>query len=302
MFDKIKTKISPLLRNDITRRIRGVPLPNLKGDQASNFIYELLTSERPILVNRVGESEGHALSYYYKYRFLNTKNIQYTEEICQKLSHMTGFFPCTPEAIDNFCKRNIESISNSDLYAAWTKHDKKLEHFMPRSLCRLVDLEPFHVVRPWTLALENKRVLIVSPLEEEIRHQYAIRESLFQIRTLPDFDLRFVRPPQTQGGEQTTFQSWAQAMQCLWERVQKTEFEVALIGAGAYGPPLANLIKESGRSAIVLGGALQLIFGIRGRRWEQDKRYNSIMNEHWIRPNPDKRPKNYSNMEKGAYW
>ena len=48
-------------------------------------------------------------------------------------------------------------------------------------------------------------------------------------------------------------------------------FDVAIIGCGAYGMPLAAMLKQAGKQAIHLGGATQLLFGIKGKRWEEIK-------------------------------
>ena len=49
----------------------------------------------------------------------------------------------------------------------------------------------------------------------------------------------------------------------------KIDFDVAIIGCGAYGFPLAAKLKQAGKQAIHLAGATQLLFGIKGKRWEE---------------------------------
>jgi hypothetical protein len=61
---------------------------------------------------------------------------------------------------------------------------------------------------------------------------------------------------------------------------------------------LAAHAKKIGKKAIHLGGTLQLLFGIRGGRFDQA----GIYGEKWIRPLPEERPKNFQSMENGAYW
>ena len=51
-------------------------------------------------------------------------------------------------------------------------------------------------------------------------------------------------------------------------QIDKEDFDICLIGAGAYGFPLAAYVKRKGKKAVHLGGALQLLFGIKGSRWE----------------------------------
>ena len=49
--------------------------------------------------------------------------------------------------------------------------------------------------------------------------------------------------------------------------IDKCDYDVCLIGCGAYGFPLAAHVKHKGKQAIHLGGTLQLLFGIKGNRW-----------------------------------
>ena len=80
--------------------------------------------------------------------------------------------------------------------------------------------------------------------------------------------------------------------------------KVALIGAGAYGLPLAAHVKKLGKKAIHVGGGLQLLFGIKGSRWENDPGYGlgEILNEHWVKPLPEECPSHAKSIEGGCYW
>lgn len=85
--------------------------------------------------------------------------------------------------------------------------------------------------------------------------------------------------------------------------IDKVDYDVALIGCGAYGMPLAAHCKRMGKKAVHLGGALQLLFGIRGNRWETEQDiYKQFMNEHWVRPLESERPKVALNVENACYW
>ena len=62
-----------------------------------------------------------------------------------------------------------------------------------------------------------------------------------------------------------------------------------------------------GKKAVHLGGSLQLLFGIKGKRWEDpnyNKNYNysELMNEYWIRPDERFKPQNAAQVEGGCYW
>ena len=82
----------------------------------------------------------------------------------------------------------------------------------------------------------------------------------------------------------------------------KKDFEVAIVGCGAYGLPLAARLKEAGKKVIHLGGATQIIFGIKGKRWDQHPKVSGMYNEYWTRPMEAEKPSNAESIESGCYW
>ena len=53
----------------------------------------------------------------------------------------------------------------------------------------------------------------------------------------------------------------------MYTEAVKIDFDTAIIGCGAYGFPLAAKLKAAGKQAFHMGGATQLLFGIKGSRW-----------------------------------
>ena len=84
--------------------------------------------------------------------------------------------------------------------------------------------------------------------------------------------------------------------------ISKIDFDIALIGAGAYGLPLAAHIKNLRKQAIHLGGSLQILFGIMGKRWDDHPVISKFYNSSWVRPLESERPKTFKKVENGAYW
>jgi len=88
--------------------------------------------------------------------------------------------------------------------------------------------------------------------------------------------------------------------------VEALDFDIALIASGPFGLPLGAMIKKSGRQAIHIGGALQLFFGIIGKRWESpDMPHSKFFNEHWKRPYREEiptDPKVLNFSDGGCYW
>ena len=80
--------------------------------------------------------------------------------------------------------------------------------------------------------------------------------------------------------------------------MKEIDFDIALIGAGAYGFPLGAYAKQLGKQALHIGGALQLYFGIRGAYYDQFGYHN----EFWTRPLEEEKPKGFKKVEAGRYW
>ena len=94
------------------------------------------------------------------------------------------------------------------------------------------------------------------------------------------------------------FASWEDGLDELAAEVVSKEFDVALVGAGAWSLPLGRRTKQMGKSAIHLGGETQLLFGIQGKRWE----YASIYNSAWVNADSEETPKDTNRVEDGCYW
>jgi len=79
-----------------------------------------------------------------------------------------------------------------------------------------------------------------------------------------------------------------------------------LASCGGYGMPICDfLVQELGVSAIYVGGALQLFFGVMGSRWttnETIQKYVKACPSAWIRPSEEERPPNLQRVEGGCYW
>ena len=94
--------------------------------------------------------------------------------------------------------------------------------------------------------------------------------------------------------------------------------EVAILGCGWFGMPLAHHARQANISAIYIGGLIQLLFGLTGRRYVDAPHANSSsntgsllatnalsgihVNAHWMSPLASETPRNRLSLENGAYW
>ena len=268
------------------------------GEQISSA---LLTSE-PFLAGRLGSVESRLIGEWI-----------FRRGSFGRLSHLqahqnAGIFPTSTSDLTSAALQLYSSLLQVDLLAQWQSPYQSaliasglLGPHLNR--CELADLEPWWSDHPWTLMLEGKRVLVVHPFEASIHKQYNRRQLIFLGHSvLPDFELLTLKPPMTLAGETQGYETWSEALQDLIEKMHTCDFDVALIGCGAYGLPLGAAVKQIGKPAVHMGGALQLLFGISGRRWEAMPQYAALMNEAWVRPSHDETPRAASNVDGGCYW
>ena len=290
----------------IANRLERLRYSHLFSELANNnesgqFIVDAIHQCRPSLVARLGSVESRLLGEAV-YR-----DSRWSRQTLKEAHRNAGIFPVDSTALAEVAACLKGGLSRVDLLAQWQSpyQTRLIIDLLPETSlrCDLSAVEPWWMAVPWTSALVGKKVLVVHPFALTIQHQYRKREDLFHDRTiLPLFDLMTLRPPQTLGHETEGFGSWMDALDHLTAQVHEIDFDIALIGCGAYGLPLGAAIKAMGKPSIHLGGALQLLFGIRGRRWEVMPQFAALMNDSWVRPSQDETPVAANKVDGGCYW
>ena len=225
-----------------------------------------------------------------------------------------GFFPSTVDKIERFCELMMDDIKQVDILGSWVPQEYCFREYLSKAQkVQLCLLEPFYSVNPWSRALKGKNVLVVHPFAKTIEAQYKRRQFLFSNEDiLPEFNLYTIPAVQSLGGETHGFSDWFEALQWMKDEIDKINYDICLIGCGAYGFPLAAHVKRQGKKAVHLGGSLQLLFGIRGKRWENPNHgindgvppnfYVNLMNDYWVRPDDGLKPPSADKVEGGCYW
>ena len=288
------------------------------ADWASDIIYEALIADKPCMIARFGSTELTCLINYIgikedkkKYlSYLKGKSQQWwwEQKIINQMQNWSGFFPPTIEKIEQFCNLMLIEIPEVDVLGSWLSYETLFEKELKN--CIKINFEllnPYFSKIPWTRALEGKKVLVVHPFAATIESQYIKRELLFKNNLLPEFELQTIKAVQSIAGNSTQFTDWFEALDYMKSEIDKQNYDICLIGCGAYGFPLAAHVKRMGKKSIHMGGSLQLLFGIKGKRWENPDynptyNYALLMNEHWVYPADEEKPKNASLVEGGTYW
>lgn len=303
------------------------PLPNTEAgkkllsiEATNQLIGDAIDAGNPYWVGRWGGTEMNAVFEYLKHDIYPSYDNR--QDAIQRLCELSGFFPNDIELGDKFVRMMLDCCKDIDLQAAWGRYmaDYVYYQYQPNTvLTRLDRIEPWNMytskskVLPWSAHLKGKKVLVVHPFAETIEQQYyKNREKIFSNIysadvILPEFELKTIKAVQTLAGEpDSRFGDWFEALDWMKEECQESDFDVAIIGCGAYGYPLAAEVKKMGKIAIHLAGATQLMFGITGRRWETEYIYrdfkNKVINDYWVRPNDSEKIVNGGKVEGSCYW
>jgi hypothetical protein len=282
------------------------------GERGNAVIKELLEDQNALMVARYGDVELSALAGVLS-KAKPPEMVARLERLCTN----AGFFPPRTELMPQFAEVYAAAARQIDCLAIWNFEngmwgieERMFRDYSPNAaLVSIRSLESWLYAEPWTHSLQGKRILVVHPFEKSIRQQYAKRASLFENqRILPQFEsLLTLKAVQSAGGTPTDFETWFDALEAMCLDITGMDFDVALIGAGAYGMPLAAHVKKLGRKAIHMGGVTQILFGIIGRRWEQPipggyPPLTRFANAHWTRPLPEETPSGFKSVGRGGYW
>jgi hypothetical protein len=273
----------------------------LKEYEANNLIKQYLQENKVFFVGRSGVTECEIIC-----RML-LDNQECPEKYRKNALSGAGIYPNDNDNLYKFSQKYSECMKSLDLVATINNQNypRLIANYCPSAIpFRLWGLEPYHFPdNPWSEELVNSKVLVVHPFEKSIRQNYENREKLFiGTNILPKFELITIKAEQNIGKTDT---SWFDSLGLMQDAVSQVDFDIALIGCGAFGLPLASFVKtELKKTSIHLGGALQLLFGIMGKRWEQYNHptFKRFVNEYWTRPLPEETPESHKNVEDGCYW
>ena len=275
-------------------------------------IIRLLEKNEPFLICRL----GIGVETYLTYQYLSGSNINFN--YLNILDNNAGIYN-----VNNTLRTYLDfygnCIKNSDYLAYFTGSIINEQNFFIEkyNLSKIHSraLEPFYIVneneneKPWTHYLKNKKVLIINPFVESFKKQLKNKFQIFKDPDkkifLDDQEFIFYKSYQTTAGNYI-HENWYETYNIMCNDIKNLDFDIALLGCGGYGLPLCNFIKmDMNKSAIYIGGGLQLLFGVMGKRWENRDDWKKIIKDNdtkFIRPTGDEIIKNKHMIEGGCYW
>lgn len=286
----------------------------LSEEETHNTISDGINSGKGFWASRFGETELGTIVEVLKGQYVPNYRMLWLRY--RSLCNNAGFFPVSPPLIWKYVELMLYEMPGIDIHGVWPLYMENYfrELYFPNAKCACyLDFEPYSAkeyFKPWTSALKGKKVLVIHPFSELIEEQYSNnRERIFNNSILesddilPEFELHTIKAVQTiAGNKDNRFGNWFEALDWMTEQCERIDYDVAILGCGAYGFPLAARIKRQGKAAIQLCGATQILFGIMGKRWESIPTISQMQNEYWVRPGEREKIKKQCRVEEGCYW
>jgi hypothetical protein len=132
---------------------------------------------------------------------------------------------------------------------------------------------------------ENKNILLISPFGSYMKKQYyENKDNIFEYKhPLKCKSLDYVNSYITYNNKtynkNLPHTCFNETLEDLKKQIKEKSFDVAFLSCGAYAMPLGLYIKkELKKQAIYIGGVMQIMFGIKGRRFKTYRKQN----KYWI--------------------
>ena len=312
-----------------TNTINTIMNTVLDLDTASKWLCEQLTNETiGFAAGKIGTSELNALMFYLQREKSHIKSL-YPQYIVREMTENAGFWspPQTSihESLDLWAQTLIEALRNLDAVVSWSPSAKVqelqiLNQYSPNSKkIVLRALEPYYTpANQYTTKMTKGPIAVVSPFAESIKKQWSIIHEVFpptglagqmwpQNQTIIPIRAPY-GPAMTQANLSLSWpsdiynQGPLQAIQYLADQVSESGAKYALVGIGALSLLLVHELKKRNIVAIHTGGGTQIMFGIKGNRWQNHSIISNFFNPSWTKPTHDEIPSEAQKVERSCYW
>jgi hypothetical protein len=280
-----------------------------KAQKDNLYIKEIIQQNKPFFIGRIAGCELKVAYCFHKGDLLDV-----VDEL-KELENNAGIYTKDMKSLALYSQKLIESYDNSTVIAEWEQEGKVFAHtgsgqeFITKRTptthkIDALSLEPYYFKDNWMSSLKGKKILIIHPFSKTLQKQVPNIKSIFPDRSwFEDCEFDFATPPLTLAGNHQN-KDWQEHLTLFLESLRtKTDFDLALVAAGGYGMLISDYIfKEMNKSVMYIGGALQLFFGVIGKRWFDNKEILKLVNDDWVRPDKGDKPDNFTRVEKGCYW
>jgi hypothetical protein len=277
-------------------------------------IQKALISKNGFLVGRFGTIEFDIC--------WESENGFITKDMAFVLERNAGVFPSSIESITKWVSATKEAFQAADILATgWYAPIVNKETTLLASWgsavtqVKLRSLEPYYCAPRlrWTNVLDGHRVCVVSSFTASMSKQIdkgerkiwpGAGDSIWPRYTEWSWVNTGYAPSMSLGrcSWEEDPESWEDAVRYVVERVMETGARIVLIGCGGLGMVIAGELKKRGKICIVMGGAIQVLFGMKGGRWKNHDVISKMWNDEWVYPSLEETPACAWTVENSCYW
>jgi hypothetical protein len=292
-------------------------------DQGAQFIAQQIRSRNPFFVGKLGTSELDVLIFYTQYRQKPNAPL-YPPNIKMNIARNGGLFPATDKSIDAWAVHMLTEVLPAGTgFAVWNPTVGNVEKAILNTFAPWAKQFPLRTLEPyymnlledrWTYNLtKHAKVAVVSPFHKSIEHQWKKREAIWGTNTIWGPVPPTIVPVRTGYSPYLSTTTglwstaiinggWRAAVEDIVNQVKMTGALFAIVGCGALSLPICYALKKEHISSVHTGGATQILFGIKGRRWLNHGTISEFFNEAWIFPFPEEIPTGAQEVEGACYW
>jgi len=306
-----------LARYQVSTKIKGLRYSTISRKEFLNDIKSAIQNNTGFAAAKTGGSQQHWMYYpiLLGKKPSTDRIIQFEQDLVRHSRHREGIFPGTPSWILRFNEFYIPHLKNLNcwgiFYLDWELEIIKY-YGLRNKLIFYVNQEPdrsspSRETNCYLPYFRNKKLLIVAPFAHLLKQRATkkIFEGVWsktgKTWFYPDsvdsieFPYGFVRETHK------TYPTVLDLFIHITAEIDRREFDVALIAAGALSIPLASHIKNMGKVGIDLGGHLQVLFGVLGKRWRHREEWKRLyINDWWIDMPVKYKPAD--EHDSGAFW
>jgi len=288
-----------------------------------HFIESKIKKKETFFIGRLSGDEARLCGLVLSGKANQHMKCAFGRPMLETMSRNAGIMVTSQKSLKTYVHCNYNAVRNCDMLGVWaeTMYLQAVEfyHFakkqMPQKpIFHSCALEPFYFFQPskYNTGVDNyrlynlwsgKRLLVISSHINTIKQQIKHIDKVFEPYKIFDKNVfSFVCPPKTMSFNHEN-KDWMEDFEGFKKRVAEHDFDIALVSCGGYGMPICDYIYSTlGKSCMYIGGALQLFFGITGKRWLDHETLKDYYNEYWRRPLDIDRPPNSHLIEGGCYW
>lgn len=303
-------------------------------DWGAEAVRDAFAGAAPCFIGRNGTVELESLFFWYTHRAIGggagaPAKKPWPQRLLDTMSKNAGVWPATEASLDAWASAYATALGALDgLAAGWYAPFRQTEAALLAALAPqafttpLRSLEPYYVApgRRWTAALAGKRVTVVTSFAETVQRQadkFGAARRIWAAVEEPETILpqgvfwntvrTYYAPAIAQGDLMTSWPAgsvpdWQTAVTWTVQRCIATRPDVAIVGCGGLGMLIGAGLKRAGIKVIVLGGATQVLFGIKGARWENHDIISGFWNDDWVWPCSTETPAGAAAIEGACYW